>query len=134
MSGTRRVPLARRSAAMITATALAAFKQLRALEAQCTGPPDCEPLRRCAACDQWWAQQKIIHDELALKPWHYPAVEYEGMGDWPPNEAARALWRAFEEVAREPEPRQGRKRVRRSRTESENPTVVVSDLPSEPVA
>ena len=39
MSGTRRVPLARRSAAQITPAAMEAFRRIRSLEAQCTCLP-----------------------------------------------------------------------------------------------
>jgi hypothetical protein len=108
MAGTRRTLLARRSTAMITPTALDAFRRLVALESECVGPPGCEPYQRCAACDEWWVQQKIIHDELGLKPWEF-AVEHENTGDWPADEGARARWDAFEEAAREPEPRRRRK-------------------------
>ena len=117
---TNRIPLARRSTAPITPTALAAFRRLVALESECVGPPECVPYTRCAACDEWWQQQKIIHDECNLKPWHYPAVEHEGTGDWPPNEAARALWRLFEEAAAEPEPRR-RKRGRGAHAATASP-------------
>ena len=49
MSGTARRPLARSSAAMITPRALEAFRRLEALEAECVGPPECEPYKRCAS-------------------------------------------------------------------------------------
>ena len=86
---------------MITPRALEAFRRLVALEAECIGPPDCEPFRRCAACDEWWTQQGIIHRELGLRPWEM-AVEYPGMGEWPPNDAACRLWALFDEAASEP--------------------------------
>jgi hypothetical protein len=118
---------------MITPVAMAAFRRLVALESECAGPPACEPYRRCAACEEWWVQQKIIHDELGCKPWEM-AIERENTGEWPADEGARRRWKLFEAAASEPEPRGRRKRVRRARTESENPAVVDSDLPSEPVA
>jgi hypothetical protein len=118
---TNRTPLARRSAAQITPRALAAFRRLVALESECIGSPDCEPYRRCSACDEWWVQQGIIHRELALKPWEM-AVEYPGMGEWEPDEEAMARWRAFEEAASEPR-RGRRKRARRSRAEAPQPVV-----------
>ena len=108
---TNRTPIVRRSTATISPRALEAFRRLVALESQCTCPPDRQPV--CAACDEWWRMQSVIGRELHLRPWHFPAVEYEGMADWPPNEAARALWRLFEQAASEPEPRRGRKRARR---------------------
>jgi hypothetical protein len=118
---TNRTPIARRSAVQITPTALDAFRRLVELEAECIGEPGCEPYRRCAACDEWWRMQWIIHRELGLKPWEM-AVEYEGMGEWEPNEAACARWRAFEEAASAPEPRQGRrKRAGRSRADAPEP-------------
>jgi hypothetical protein len=116
---TNRTPIRRPATAQITPTALEAFRKLRQCEAQCSGPPVCEPFRRCAACDEWWTQQGIIHRELGLRPWE-TAVEYPGMAEWEPNEAACARWRAFEEAASEPEPRRGRrKRARRSRAEAD---------------
>jgi hypothetical protein len=111
MSGTRRTPIARRPGVQITAAALEAFRRLRVLETQCTCPPDREPV--CAACDEWWKMQGIIGRELALKPWHFPAIEHENTGDWPINHEARRLWALFEETASESEPRRRRKRVRR---------------------
>jgi hypothetical protein len=98
---TNRTPLARRSAAQITPRSLEAFRRLVALEAACVGPPKCEPYKRCAACEAWWVQQKIIHDELGCKPWEM-AVEHANTGEWPADEGARARWRLFEEAAREP--------------------------------
>jgi hypothetical protein len=40
--------------------------------------------------------------ELSLPCWHFPAVEYPGMGEWPPNDAACRLWALFDEAASEP--------------------------------
>jgi hypothetical protein len=65
MSGTRRVPLARRSAAQITPAAMEAFRRIRSLEAQCTCLPrdwEGEYWRHepCPACDEWWTQQGIL--------------------------------------------------------------------------
>jgi hypothetical protein len=114
---TNRTPIARRLTPQITAVALDAFRRLVALESECIGPPGCEPFRRCAPCDEWWTQQGIIHRELGLRPWEM-AVEYPGMGEWEPDEAACARWRAFEEAASEglettSKPRRGRgKRAR----------------------
>ena len=87
MSGTRRTPLNRRSTAMITPTALEAFRRLVALDGEFG--------------DEWWAAQWTIHRECGCKPWEM-AVEYPGMGEWPLDEAAYARWRAFEEAASAP--------------------------------
>jgi hypothetical protein len=81
---TNRTPIRRPAAATITPRALEAFRRLVELEAQCVGPPECEPYKRCAACDQWWVEQWTIRRELGLKPWEF-AVEREGTGDWPPT-------------------------------------------------
>ena len=134
MSGTRRVPLARRSAAQITPAAMEAFRRIRSLEAQCTClPRDWEgeywKHEPCPACDEWWTQQGILCSELALKPWHWPAVEHPqaenpypersaAASSWRPNVEARALWRVLDEAASEPR-RGRRKRARRSGTEAE---------------
>src|SRR4051812_31840606 len=110
MAGTRRVRIDRSLRQRITPAALAAFRRLKQCAAECIGPPACEPYKRCEACEEWWVQQKIIHTELALKPWEF-AVEYEGMAEWEADPAACARWDAFEEAAREAEPRTQRKRV-----------------------
>jgi hypothetical protein len=138
MSGTRRVPIARRSAAQITPAALEAFRRIRLLETQCAcSPVDWEGAywkhEPCPACDEWWVQQGIICRELALKPWHWPAVEDPEMdnpypegsfaaAEWRPNAAACALWRVFDEAASEPR-RGRRKRAHRSRAEAPEPAV-----------
>ena len=99
MSGTRRVPLARRSAAQITPAAMEAFRRIRSLEAQCTCLPrdwEGEYWRHepCPACDEWWTQQGILCSELALKPWHWPAVEHpQAENPYPERSAAAASWR-----------------------------------------
>ena len=116
MSGTRRTPLTRRPAlARITPVALEAFRKIQTLE-----ETPCTCLRgregECPACTEWWDAQSTIHRELACRPWNFPPCEYEGMGAWPPNEEARALWRLFEEATRLAG-RGHRKRARRAETE-----------------
>jgi hypothetical protein len=108
MAGTRRVRIDRSLRQRITPRALEAFRRLKQCAAECIGEPECVPYQRCASCEAWWVQQKIIHTELALKPWEF-AVEYEGMAEWEPDPAACARWRMFEEAAREPEPRPRRR-------------------------
>jgi hypothetical protein len=108
---TNRTPIARHPA-QITAAALAAFKQLRVLEAACPGEAGgCVPHQRCASCDSWWHMQGVIARELHVRPWIFPACEpADGRGEWTPAPEAVALWDAFEEAGREPEPRGRRKR------------------------
>ena len=143
MSGTRRVPLARRSAAQITPAAMEAFRRIRSLEAQCTClPRDWEgeywKHEPCPACDEWWTQQSMICRQLSLRPWHWPAVENpqaenpypEGSAaaaSWRPDAEARALWRVFEEAEKGickvdtlGEPRRGRRKraIREASTEA----------------
>jgi hypothetical protein len=124
MSGTRRVPLARRSAAQITPAALDAFRRIRLLETQCTCLPrdwqgEYGKHEPCSACDAWWTQQGILCRELALKAWHWPAVEHpqaenpypEGSAAaerWHPNVEARSRWRLLDAAASEP--RRGRRK------------------------
>jgi hypothetical protein len=112
MSGTRRVPISRRSTAPITPAALEAFKRLVVLDAQCVGEPGgCIPHQRCASCDSWWHMQGIISRELHVRPWIWPACEpAQGRGEWTPAPEAVALWDAFEQAAHEPEPRRGRRK------------------------
>lgn len=50
--------------------ALTTFKQMLKLEGQC----DCDD-RKCIACREWWEKHHILHRELELPPWCYPAVE-----------------------------------------------------------
>lgn len=77
---TKRTPIRRATKTQFTPAALAAFKEMLKLKTKCS----CEPInwekhwergRRCAACDQWCEQHSILHHELKLPPWEFPAVE-----------------------------------------------------------
>src|SRR5262245_33695160 len=50
--------------------ALKTFREMLALERQC----ECSD-GKCPACRAWWNQHRILHHELELPPWIYPAVE-----------------------------------------------------------
>jgi hypothetical protein len=93
-----------------TPAALEAFRKLHALEDQCTCPErdwngEYWKHQQCAACDAWWEQFGIIHDELRLQPWDF-AVQHpdatsgypEGCQadkNWKPDLEAQARYRAL---------------------------------------
>jgi hypothetical protein len=76
--GTKRTPIGRSSTPQLTPRAIAAFRRMRELEEQCT----CEPvdperyweLRPCAACDAWWREHWILHQEFGCRPWEFPCI------------------------------------------------------------
>jgi hypothetical protein len=51
-----------------TPAALVAFKRMRELENECTCALSADPLNRCAACDEWWAQHSLVVTAAAIKP------------------------------------------------------------------
>ena len=61
--------------AKITPEALEAFRTMQRLERRCTCEDDDG---ECPACQEWWQQHSILHDELRLKPWQWPAYEHSG--------------------------------------------------------
>src|SRR5262245_39980954 len=83
---TERTPINRRRRGEVTLAALEAFRKMqRRLERRCTCDDD---HRECRACEEWWQQQSILHDELRLKPWQWPAYQYTG---GTPPESAQAF-------------------------------------------
>jgi hypothetical protein len=114
---TKRKPIARLGRAQIFAAALDAFRRMQQLEQQCTCAPDRLGWRLwcaggCSTCDQWWEHHAILHRELRLRPWQFPAVEHPdaqcpypagsyAAGRWRPDEEAQARYRALENALAE---------------------------------
>src|SRR6266478_5324957 len=72
MSGTRRVPLARRPAVQITPRAVELFVAMGKL--RCTCPPPDPKRSPCPGCERWYDLHDELHGELACKPWEWPCV------------------------------------------------------------
>ena len=113
---TKRTPIGRPpSGRQFSPKALAAFREMRKLEEQCTCPPrdwggKYWEFERCEACKEWWRQHSLLHDELRLEPWEWPAVEHpdavspypEGShaaNNWKPDLEAQERYRALLEQA-----------------------------------
>ena len=60
-----------------SAKALATFREMFKLESECTCTDDADE-DFCAACYARWDLEKVLLDELKLKPWQFPAVEIPG--------------------------------------------------------
>ena len=91
---TTRTPIGRAPrAAQITPRAIAAFRKMQRLEMKCTCAPDWEGKyfehEQCRACDQWFRQHRILHGELNLQPWQWPAIENpDAVSPYPPGSEA----------------------------------------------
>jgi hypothetical protein len=83
----KRTPINRPPRGTITPTALAAFRKMQRLERRCTCGDDGHG--DCPACEEWWRQHSILHGELRLKPWQWPA--YLPPGDAEPERQQDAL-------------------------------------------
>ena len=70
---TKRTPINRSPRAKITPAALEAFRVMQRLERRCTCKGDDSD---CPACVQWSQQHSILHSELGLTPWQWPAYEH----------------------------------------------------------
>jgi hypothetical protein len=86
MSGTRRTPLARRSAVQITPQAIELFVAMSKLRCTCPSPkpPTREP---CPGCARWYDLHADLHDELRLEPWQWPCVARQS-----PKRAGSTCW------------------------------------------
>jgi len=72
----------------ITKKAIATFREMLRLEEGC----DCQD-GSCKACRAWWDEHRVLHAELGLRPWEYPAVEWPGSEcPYPPNSPAAERW------------------------------------------
>jgi hypothetical protein len=81
---TNRQPVRRPLQRHITSEALAAFLRMKELDRECTCPPrdwsreNYWKHKPCAACDAWWDQHRIVHQELKCRPWEWPCIERPG--------------------------------------------------------
>jgi hypothetical protein len=69
---TKRTPINRPSRTRVTPAALEAFRAMQRLERRCA----CKDDDDCPACQQWGEQHAILHSELRLAPWQWPAYEH----------------------------------------------------------
>jgi hypothetical protein len=101
---TKRVPIKRTARAQISDAALDAFQTMQQLEHRCECPErdwagDYSNFAECRACDTWWEQHGILHRELRLPPWQYPAVEHpDAENPWPAWANAAARWQPDREA------------------------------------
>jgi hypothetical protein len=72
MSGTRRVPLARRPAVQITPRAIELYMAMGKLK--CTCPPPSPKRSTCPGCERWYDLHDELHWELQCKPWEWPCI------------------------------------------------------------
>ena len=77
MSGTKRIPVARRPMEQVTPRAVALFVAMGKL--RCTCPPPQQTRSPCLGCERWWGLHNELHDELRCKPWERPAVGRQGV-------------------------------------------------------
>ena len=75
MSGTRRKPLARRSAVQITPRALDLYTAMGKLRCTCPPrPPEYWKHKMCAGCERWYDLHGELNDELRCESWEWPCV------------------------------------------------------------
>ena len=101
MSGTRRVPLARRPAVQITSRAVELFVAMGKLRCSC--PPRSPKRSPCPGCERWFDLHDALHRELGAKPWEWPVVARKGpkrAGSTCMTESAAALMALLREAAR----------------------------------
>ena len=95
---TKRTPVRPSGRIKITPAAVAAFREMQKL--RCTCPPIdwagkyWERPEECAACKKWWEQHSILHDELKLEPWDWPAYEHpNARPPYPEGSPAAKSWK-----------------------------------------
>jgi hypothetical protein len=99
--GSKRTPINRETRRQITPVAIEAFKRMEQLRTQC-GCLLMKHGRRCSACDEWWKQHSILHDEVGAKPWEWPAfLDPDDTNPYPPVSQAAREWE--KERAQRPE-------------------------------
>jgi hypothetical protein len=99
--GSKRTPINRETRRQIMPVAIEAFKRMEQLRTQC----GCLLMKhgwRCSACDEWWKQHSILHDEVGAKPWEWPAfLDPDDTNPYPPVSQAAREWE--KERAQRPE-------------------------------
>jgi hypothetical protein len=101
MSGTRRVPLARRPAVQITPRAVELFVAMGKLRCTCAPPSPSRTL--CAGCQHWYDLHAELNAELGCKPWEWPCVARQSpkrAGSPTMNETIAATMMLLQEAAR----------------------------------
>src|SRR5262245_42848165 len=68
---TKRVPISRGGVRTVTPRAIEAFRKMQHVWQACT----CPHRQPCAACEEWWQAHSVLHRELRLPSWWWPAVE-----------------------------------------------------------
>ena len=96
---TRRHPVRPSYKLRITPEAIAAFRRMESARFRCTCPridwdgKYWERPEPCAACNRWWVAHKVLHDELGLPPWQWPAFEYpDALCPYPDGCEAAKQW------------------------------------------
>ena len=76
---TKRTPINRPPRPRVTPEALEAFRTMQRLEQRCTCKNADDD--NCPACVQWAEHHAILHSELGLAPWQWPAYEHPDDAD-----------------------------------------------------
>jgi len=97
---TARKTISRKPTRRISERAIDLFDGMEMLAQQCSCGGDIR-YAECPACEQWWQQQRELHDELKLKPWEYPACspfENDEPGVLARNRALKAATEARKKI------------------------------------
>jgi hypothetical protein len=103
MSGTKRIPIARRHTPPISPTAVEIFAQMRACVCDCPDDLDFVRDQRCLGCQRYSELERQLRRELRCKIWEQ-VVEDPAAPVHPTlrlDEDARQRWRALEAALRE---------------------------------
>ena len=74
---TKRTPINRPARRQITPAAVAAFRAMQA----------------ATTAEAYWDAHSVLHRELGLKPWHWPAIEHpDDQCPYPAGSTAAAEW------------------------------------------
>lgn len=97
MSGTKRIPIARRPGLQISPQAVKLFEALerarhqrRAASCIVGDSPAGYCSADCAACRSWYALHNELHVELGLKPWQWLCLP---RNPYPPGSSKSRKWR-----------------------------------------
>jgi hypothetical protein len=95
MPGTKRNPIRRPTVQQISARAVELYGALRRASRARRGAIDCTNAKsgycttKCRACQAWYDAHDVLHTELRLKPWEWPALP---RCPFPPGSAAAREW------------------------------------------
>jgi len=103
VSGTKRIPIARRHAPPISPTAVAIFGEM--MQCACTCPDDFDFVRdqHCPGCQKYRELERHLHHELKLRPWQKTVEDprAEVHPTCQADEQARQRWLTLEAALRE---------------------------------